>query len=179
MRRINVVGSSGSGKSTFSQKLADTLDVTYIEMDELFWLPNWEQRDDESFFEQLKNETQRDSWVLDGNYTRTQAYKWERVDTIIWLDYSRSLTMYRSITRSIKRAWTKQELWSGTGNRESFRKAFLNKDSVILWSIQNYKSRRERYLRLKVQLKDSPIKFIHITSPKMADEFLSLAKLYQ
>ncbi|MDW1988695.1 AAA family ATPase, partial [Vibrio sp. 811] len=37
MKRINVIGSSGSGKSTFAKALAQKLDVTHIEMDKLFW----------------------------------------------------------------------------------------------------------------------------------------------
>lgn len=40
---INVVGTSASGKSTYSKELAAMLDVQYIEMDLLFWKPNWEE----------------------------------------------------------------------------------------------------------------------------------------
>ncbi|MEF1262939.1 (d)CMP kinase, partial [Vibrio harveyi] len=86
MKRINVVGSSASGKSTFSKQLAMKLGVTYIEMDRLFWLPDWKELDDETFFDKVVDVTQQDAWVLDGNYSRTQPYKWQRVDTIIWLD---------------------------------------------------------------------------------------------
>lgn len=93
MKRINVVGSSGSGKSTFSKQLAMKLGVTYIEMDRLFWLPDWKELDDEAFFDKVVDVTQQEAWVLDGNYSRTQPYKWQRVDTIIWLDYSRSITL--------------------------------------------------------------------------------------
>ncbi|MGR5196038.1 adenylate kinase [Vibrio rotiferianus] len=172
MRRINVVGSSASGKSTFSKQLAMKLGVTYLEMDRLFWLPDWKELDDETFFDKVVDVTQQDAWVLDGNYSRTQPYKWQRVDTIIWLDYSRAITTYRSITRAIKRAWTQEECWEGTGNRESFRKAFLSMDSIIWWSVKNYQKNRKRYLKLKDELKGSPIEFIHITSPKMAQDFL-------
>lgn len=35
--KINVVGTSGSGKSTFSRRLAAQLAIPYIEMDALFW----------------------------------------------------------------------------------------------------------------------------------------------
>jgi gluconate kinase len=40
MDKVNVVGTSGSGKSTFSQQLARVLDCEYIEMDRLHWKPN-------------------------------------------------------------------------------------------------------------------------------------------
>ena len=35
-RRINVVVCSGTGKSTFSQRLAKLKDIPYLEMDQLF-----------------------------------------------------------------------------------------------------------------------------------------------
>ena len=43
MKRINVVGTSGSGKSTFSQVLANKLNYPYLEMDAMFWKPNWQE----------------------------------------------------------------------------------------------------------------------------------------
>lgn len=53
--RINVVGTSGSGKSTLSKKIAEVLEHPYVEMDKVFWKPNWEQPSDEEFFLKLEN----------------------------------------------------------------------------------------------------------------------------
>ncbi len=39
--KLNVVGTSGSGKSTFSKALAEKLAIEHIEMDQIFWGPNW------------------------------------------------------------------------------------------------------------------------------------------
>lgn len=43
MKRINVVGTSGSGKSTFGRQLSQQICAPYIEMDALFWQPNWKK----------------------------------------------------------------------------------------------------------------------------------------
>lgn len=44
-KRIMVVGCSGGGKSTLSQKLAAAFGLRYISMDrEIFWLPGWQAR---------------------------------------------------------------------------------------------------------------------------------------
>lgn len=53
MKRINVIGTSGSGKSTFSRMLATTLGYPYIEMDAMFWQPNWQEssNDDEYIYD--------------------------------------------------------------------------------------------------------------------------------
>jgi len=45
--RINVVGTSGVGKSTLARHLAGRLAVPYIEMDRLYWRENWQGTTDE------------------------------------------------------------------------------------------------------------------------------------
>lgn len=145
IQRINVVGTSGSGKSTFAKSLASKMGSPYVEMDKIFWEPHWKEKEDQRFFSDLKEALQGDRWVLDGNYFRTQPIKWKRVDLVIWLDYSFSLTFYRAFKRSIVRAITKVELWEGTGNRESFRKTFFHKDSILWWTFTSYSRNKKHY----------------------------------
>jgi adenylate kinase family enzyme len=45
VKRVNVKGSSGSGKSTFARELAAKLDLPYVELDALHHGPNWERAD--------------------------------------------------------------------------------------------------------------------------------------
>jgi adenylate kinase family enzyme len=52
--RVNVIGTSGCGKSTFSKRLAAILGVTYIEIDKIFWGPQWSSLPDEVFLKSLK-----------------------------------------------------------------------------------------------------------------------------
>ncbi len=172
MSRINVIGSSASGKSTFSRQLAKKMAIPYIEMDAIFWLPNWQQPSDEVFFTELKQALAPTAWVLDGNYNRSVPIKWEQVDTIIWLDYSLARTAYQSITRALKHSISGKELWPNTGNVETFKKAFFSKDSVILWSLQNYHHNRRRYLRVKTDPQFAHIEFVHLTSPRQAQRYI-------
>jgi adenylate kinase family enzyme len=37
MRRVAVIGGTGSGKTTVSRRLAQRLDVQHVELDALFW----------------------------------------------------------------------------------------------------------------------------------------------
>ena len=71
IQRINVVGTSASGKTTFSRKLAQKMGVAHIEMDALFWKSNWQESSNAEFFAKLEPHLQDKSWVLDGNYSRT------------------------------------------------------------------------------------------------------------
>tara|TARA_B100000029_G_scaffold512514_1_gene609361 strand:+ start:9644 stop:9868 length:225 start_codon:yes stop_codon:yes gene_type:complete len=73
--RINVLGTSGSGKSTFSKNLAEQLNIPYVQLDELFWKPNWTESSDEEFFPKIEDALSPDEWVLDGNYIRSTPVK--------------------------------------------------------------------------------------------------------
>jgi gluconate kinase len=42
---------SGSGKTTFSRQLAAALDAPYIEMDALFWKPEWTESTDPELYD--------------------------------------------------------------------------------------------------------------------------------
>lgn len=52
--------------------------------------------------------------------------------------------MWRVITRSFRRAWTQQELWPGTGNRETFAQ-WRDPDHPVLWAWRTFHTRRARY----------------------------------
>ncbi len=171
--RINVVGSSGAGKSTFSRQLAAVLDIPYIEMDALYWLPDWTEPPDDVFFPLLEEALQGEAWVLDGNYSRTTAIKWRRVQTVIWLDFSLPRTLLQAFFRAARRSWTREELWPGTGNRESFRKSFLSRDSVLWWTITSFGRKRKRYAALMDGVRYPQIAFVRLDSPRQCRAFLA------
>lgn len=168
--RINIVGTSGSGKSTFARQLAQNLKLPYIEMDKLFWRPNWQEASREEFFADLKEALARhDGWVLDGNYSRTVPIKWQQADTVIWLDYSFGKTLYRAFTRAVGRIIDRTELWEGTGNRESFRLTFLSRKSILWWTITTHASVRRMYEAAIDDPQYSHIRFIRVRSQREAN----------
>ena len=172
-QRINVIGTSGSGKSFFSQQLSSLLGVSHIEIDAIFWGPNWYWPSDEEFFHKLKQELKLESWILDGNYTRTIPIKWEAVKIVIWIDYSFPRTLFQSVRRAIIRAWSKKELWPGTGNRESFKKSFFSKDSIILWSVKNYWKNKRKYESMMLKKEYGHIEFVRLRSPKESSIYIN------
>lgn len=173
LARINVIGTSGTGKSTFARKLSERLGYPCIEMDKVFWGPNWAWPPDEVFFGNLRKAISADQWVLDGNYTRTIPIKWERVELVVWLDYPFWLTLFQAVKRALKRSMTQVELWEGTGNRESFKKSFFSKESIILWTIRTHGPVRQKYESYMRDPKYSHIKFLRLQSHREADDFLN------
>ncbi|UVO09962.1 AAA family ATPase [Pectobacterium polonicum] len=170
--RINLIGTSGSGKSTLARRLSEKLDVPYVEMDALFWLSDWQGRTDADFFQRLENALEPDSWVLDGNYNRTRDIKWRNVDVVIWVDYCFTRTLFQAVRRAYLRARHKEELWSGTGNKESFIRSFFSRDSIILWTIKTYSRNRKRYLADLADPRYRHIRFIILRSPQECETFL-------
>ena len=40
-RRIAVIGTTGTGKTVLAKRLARKYDLVHVELDSLFWQPNW------------------------------------------------------------------------------------------------------------------------------------------
>ena len=87
-RRIVVVGTTGSGKTTVAAELAKRLHAPHVELDALHWGPAWTEVPDDVFRERTLEAIARDSWVADGNYHQIRDILWPRADAILWLDYS-------------------------------------------------------------------------------------------
>lgn len=172
LSRVNVVGTSGGGKSTFAKQLSEKLGHPLVEMDQLFWLPNWTQPTDEVFFPKLESALSQPTWVLDGNYDRTLSIKWREVTAVIWIDYSFQRTIYQAIKRALIRSIHRRELWPATGNRESFLKSFFSKDSIIMWTLKTFHRNRERYEKRFKEPQYAHIYFVRLTSPKMVKHFI-------
>lgn len=170
-QRINVIGTSGCGKSTFSKKLAERIGVPYVEIDKVYWGPDWTEPADDVFFKKLGQALAKDKWVLDGNYTRTTHIKWKDVQVVIWLDYSFPLIFSRAVRRAVWRVATGVELWEGTGNKESLKMLF-SKDSIVLWTWNTYHSNKVKYNKMMTDKNFAHIRFVRLSRPGEARKFL-------
>jgi len=174
LKRVVVVGTSCSGKTTFAKELAHRLNKKHVELDAINWLPGWTPRPAADFQELVEKATSEDEWIVDGNYSRVRDLVWERATTLIWLNYSFPIVMYRALSRTLRRAVTKQTLYSG--NRESLRMAFLTKDSILLWVLKTYHRRRRQYTKMLLTDPRSTLDVVVLGSPREAKRFLSELK---
>jgi adenylate kinase family enzyme len=143
MQRIVVLGTSGSGKTTLARELARRLRVPHIELDAIHWQANWTATPGEQMWQTVDPLTARPAWTLCGNYGSIRARVWERADTLIWLDYSMTLTVSRVVRRTLQRTLQGTELW--TGNRERLWTQFFSRDSLFLWVINRWRINRRNY----------------------------------
>ena len=110
--------------------------------------------------------------MLDGNYDRTRSIKWSRATLVIWLDYSLPLAFSRVVRRTIRRSITRNELWPGTNNRESFAKMF-SPSSVVLWTLTQHARQRRRNAAAMHTDEWSHLQFVRLRSPKAAQNYLA------
>ena len=99
MRRIVIVGCAGSGKSTLAQQLGAILKLEVVHLDTLYWKPNWIKTPEREWQEIIKGLLEKESWILDGNFSSSRRMRFDAADTIILLDFPRWLCLWRVIRR--------------------------------------------------------------------------------
>lgn len=174
MKRVSVVGSSGSGKTTIARQLARVLDVPCVELDALYWQPNWTPTDPAEFTRRVKHEVSRDAWVIDGNYQSILgSLIWDRVDTVVWVNPSRARSMWQVITRTFRRARVREELWNG--NRESWTGFFVwhGDESIIWWAWRHYPVIQRRYEAAMEAPRNAHLTFHRLRTPADVRRFLT------
>lgn len=162
--RINVVGTTGSGKTTTAKLVAERLGLRHIEMDALSWRPNWEMTPRDELVQLVEDATKGDGWITDGNYSATRPVVWPKVDTIIWLDYSFPRVFWQLLRRTIRRSVRREILWEGC--QERFRVSFFSKDSILLWCLKTYWKRRRNYPPLFEQPEHQHIQLLRFRTPR-------------
>ena len=93
MKKIIVLGCSGSGESTFAIKLHEKLGLPLYHLDNIWWKDDRTHISREEFDEKLDGLTKLDSWIIDGDYSRTYEKRIVACDTIFFLDYSEDVCM--------------------------------------------------------------------------------------
>ena len=171
-RRIVVVGTTSSGKSTLAKCLADKLSADFIELDALHWEPNWKEAEPEVFRARVQRATCSPDWVVAGNYHVVRDLIWPRAEVIIWLDYPLWTIFWQLTKRTFSRWWTQELLW-GT-NRETLWPQFIlwSQDSLYYWLFKTYWQRKREYPTLFAAPSNAHLTVFHFRSPREADEWL-------
>lgn len=100
--KIMIIGSSGSGKSTFARELGKITSYPILHLDKVF-----HKYPSEIAREKLREATrififQNENVIIDGNYGSTLDERLPFADEVIWLKTPRLKTTFRVIKRSIK-----------------------------------------------------------------------------
>lgn len=169
-KRIAVVGTTGSGKTTLARQLARSLELKHVEIDALHWGPQWMPVPDDVFRQRVGDALQEESWVIDGNYRKVRDIIWPQAETIVWLDYPLIVILWRLFRRAIRRTTTQELLW-GT-NRETWRGQFFSRDSLFVWALQTYKRHRQEYPEFFARPEHAHLRVVHLRSVRQTKKWL-------
>jgi adenylate kinase family enzyme len=174
VERIAVVGSPGSGKSTVARAVSVALGIPHLELDSVFHQPGWAELPADEFRDAVRAFTDRDAWVVDGNYTRQGIADlvWPRADTVVWLDLPRSQTMRRVGARTIRRISRGEKLWND--NQERWRNLVdpRPEENILLWTWTRYNKVKQQYARRFDDPQWSDVNRVRLTSSGEVDAFL-------
>jgi len=174
VRRVSVVGNSGSGKSHLAARLAEVLSVPHVELDALYHLAGWQPADPDELLGQITAVVATDGWVIDGNYRTVVAEGpvWRCADTVVWLDLPRATVMRQITARTLRRMVRREELWNGNREPLSNLWSWDPDRSVIRWAWTQHHEYQARYRSAM----DSPtyrhLTFVHLRSHAEADRWL-------
>jgi adenylate kinase family enzyme len=170
MDRVNVTGTSCSGKTTLARSISERLGLPCFELDALFWGPGWTPVPDEAFRSRVAGAVSGDRWVIDGGYSTIRDLTWARADTVVWLDYPLRTVLRRWARRTRDRLRTREELWPGTGNRERASRV-VHRDGLLWWILSTHHRRRRTTAE---QLATRPdLRAVRLRSPAETERWLS------
>jgi adenylate kinase family enzyme len=168
--RVVVIGTSCCGKTTFSRQIASILKCPHIELDSLYWAPNWTPKPKDEFRRLVEDAVSGDYWVLDGNYRAVRNAIWPRATSVIWLNYGFVIVLARALIRTFRRSLSQEQLYSE--NRETLARAFFSRDSILWWVVSTFKGRRLRYQRLRETKTFPQLEWIEFRKTREAERFL-------
>ena len=97
-----VLGSSASGKSTLASHLGKLTGIDVVHLDRIFWKPGWVETPGAEMDKLIMEAASCERWIIDGNYSRTIDFRFERADAVIYIDLNRYICIYRAFKRRIK-----------------------------------------------------------------------------
>ncbi|MCC7117695.1 MAG: hypothetical protein IT310_04150 [Anaerolineales bacterium] len=171
-KRIVVIGTTSSGKSTLAKQIADKFDLQFVELDALYWEENWTPAPMPVFFERVENMVEKERWALAGNYSSARQMVWERAQAIVWLDYPFQIVFWRLIKRIVRRSATKELLWGKNIEKGWVHLKLWSPDSLIHWLFKTYWRRKRETPLLLAQYPH--LQVLHFTLPQEAEDWLSL-----
>jgi adenylate kinase family enzyme len=172
--RIVVIGSSCAGKSTFARELASARGCALIELDHLYWGPDWKPKPPGEFLRLVQEAAAGEAWVAAGNYSLAREAFWSRATTIVWLDLDLPRVFWRGLRRTVSRAASGEDLFHG--NRESFRRSFFSRESILWWILSTHGRRRREFTALRASSDYAQLQWFQARTPRAAAAILSALK---
>jgi adenylate kinase family enzyme len=164
MNRVMIIGSPGTGKSTFAKKLAVKTGLPLIHLDYYYHDKSKDYYNETTAWQaRVKQLTGEALWIIDGNYGKTMGERMKRADVIFYFDMPRRTALKGLAMRRLTARRTQRDDMPA-GWIETSGLAFI----TYVWSFRkNYAAGTWELLN---QNEDKQI--IVLKSHKQVDEYL-------
>lgn len=144
MKRVLIIGNTGSGKTTFAKALAEKSGLPLVHLDRLFWTGNWETVSRDEFDKALQKELEKSEWIIDGNFSRTLPHRLKYCDTVFYFDLP-AVSCLWGLTKRVFQNYGKTREDMGGNCPERFDK---NKIPLYRGALSFNRRNKEKYLAL-------------------------------
>jgi adenylate kinase family enzyme len=102
VNRVAVLGVGGAGKTQIANELARRTGLPVVYLDRIFWRPGWELAPCDEARAVLDDAVAGERWIIDGNFLGAGDARFERADTIVFLDLPRTTSLARAVRRAVR-----------------------------------------------------------------------------
>jgi energy-coupling factor transporter ATP-binding protein EcfA2 len=172
-KRIVIIGRTGSGKTTLARELAAALGVPHVELDALYFGPNFSTVPLSVLRERTIAAIANDRWVTDGNKRAVRDLVWPRADTIVWLDYSLAVSLWRLGKRALWRTSVLQKQAAEAGEKTGLPRQFLSGAKGVLTALRSHRGQRREFPRLFAKPENQHLAVVRLRSPRATRRWLA------
>ena len=175
-QRIVVLGRTGSGKTTLARELAAAIGVPHVELDALYFGPDFSTVPLSVLRERTSAAIAGDRWVTDGNKSAVRDLVWPRADTVVWLDYRLVVCLWRLGKRALWRTSAlKAQAAAGRSGKAGLPRQLLLAAKGVLTALRSHKGQRREYPRMFAEQENQHLAVVRLRSPRATRDWLARA----
>jgi predicted kinase len=171
--RILILGRTGSGKTTLARQVAAALGVPHVELDSLYFGPDFSRAPLSLLRERTSAAIAGDRWVTDGNKRAVRDLVWPRADTVIWLDYPVYVSLWRLAKRARARTSALSAQAAQTGRRTGLPKQMLAAATGVLTALRSHRGQRREYSVMFAQPANQHLALARLRSPHATRQWMA------
>jgi energy-coupling factor transporter ATP-binding protein EcfA2 len=174
-QRVLILGRTGSGKTTLARELAAAIGVPHVELDALYFGRDFSTVPLSVLRERTSAAIAGDRWVTDGNKSAVRDLVWPRADTVIWLDYSLVVSLWRLGRRALWRTSVLKAQAAQRDGKAGLPRQFLLAAKGVLTALRSHKGQRREYPRMFAKQENQHLAVVRLRSPRATRDWLARA----